>query len=129
LVSELFAAKKFLTLKNASLPPFTLKRFALQSVADQTAVGAGWVLLTTAGGVHIHLRLTDARTADSTSFLFQQDLDGANLPVFLSFNGGREIIIGLIKVDLEQQGILSGELWRAMSGSNAFSTRVKLAPY
>ena len=126
LVSELFAAKKILASQNTSV---ALKQFVLQNVADETTVGTGWVLFASAGGIHIHSRLADGRTADSTSFLFPQDFDGANLPVFLSFNGGREIIIGLAKVDLEQQGILSGELWQAESGSNPFSTRVKLAPY
>jgi hypothetical protein len=84
--------------------------------------------VTSAGAVRIHSELADGRKADLSSFLFREDFDGANLPIYLSFSGGREIIVGLGKIDAAQQDVLSGELWQAASGTNAFSTRVELVP-
>jgi hypothetical protein len=126
-VSEVLAERNLFNASSNPAPQAGTRRFTLRRGPDHTEIGRGQATIAKSGTVKIQgLWSNNLRFALST-VLFAHDFDGGNVPFYLSYYGGTEIIIGLPNFRGHPDDI-SGVLSWVLSGTNAFSTTLEFAP-
>jgi len=124
LVSQLFAERN---LFNSTANPVP-RGFLLKRVSDQAVIGTGVAAILKAGAVQIQGRWSNGFSFGLVSALFQYGFDGGNVPFYLSYRAGTEIIIGLAHFGLDPSDAISGQLAWVRLGTNGFSTQLQIAP-
>jgi len=124
LVSQLFAERN---LFNSTANPVP-RGFLLKRVSDQAVIGTGVAAILKAGAVQIHGRWSNGFSFGLVSALFQYGFDGGNVPFYLSYRAGTEIIIGLAHFGLDPSDAISGQLAWVRLGTNGFSTQLQMVP-
>ncbi len=142
LVSPVFAGKSFnsktnpapqaggrgfiliTNVNNALVAPLVA---ANSSDLNTNKIGSGSASISMAGAVKVQGRWINNNSFALASALFQTDFNGGNLPFYLSYFGGTEIIIGLPRFGADTNDI-SGTLWWVKSGTNGFSRQMEMLP-
>jgi hypothetical protein len=124
-VSQLLAAKNSFNSQGNPAPPAGPLGFVLLSGLDE--IGRGTASIAKDGTVRIQGRWSNNLSFALSSVLFQHGVDGGNVPFYLSYRSGTEIIIGLPHFGFEA-GDISGELSWVRSGTNGFSKKLEVMP-
>jgi hypothetical protein len=127
LVSELFGGRNDFHAKTNPAPQAGQRDFLVLRSANKSLLGNGVAAIGTSGTVGIRGRWTNNSTFSLGSFLVAPASDGGNLPFYLSYRNGTEIIIGLPHFGPEEDDI-AGELWWTREGTNGFLTPLELVP-
>jgi hypothetical protein len=125
--SQLFAERNSFNAKTNPAPQAGSHAFLVTQVPQQTLIGGGQASVTTSGTVRIQGHWSNLNTFGLSTTIFQYGFDGGNVPFYLSYFNGTEIIIGLPHVGVEPSDI-NGELWWVRSGANAFTNRLQFSP-
>ena len=124
LVSQLFVERNLFNSTANAVP----RGFLLKRVSDQAVIGTGVATIPKAGAVQIRGRWSNGFSFGLVSALFQYGFDGGNVPFYLSYRAGTEIIIGLAHFGLDPSDAISGQLAWVRLGTNGFSTQLQIVP-
>src|SRR5262249_46350281 len=94
-LSQLFAERNSFNAKTNPAPQAGSRAFLVTRVPEQVLIGRGLATIATAGTVRIQGQWSNLNTFGLSSTIFQYGFDGGNVPFYLSYFNGTEIIIGL----------------------------------
>jgi hypothetical protein len=126
-VSQLFAERNSFDARTNPAPQAGVRSFILNSLPDRTFIGSGQASISASGSVRIQGRWSNNNTFSLASTLFQTGYSGGNVPFYLSYFGGTEIVIGLPNFRAHPDDI-TGVLEWVRSGTNQFSKQLEFAP-
>jgi len=126
LVSCLFGGRNDFNTKTNPAPQAGQLSFLVQRAANHSLLGNGLAAIGTSGDVRIRGHWSNGSTFSLGSFLIPPALDGGNVPFYLSYRNGTEIIVGLPRFGTGND--ISGDLWWSRSGTNGFLTLLEIVP-
>ena len=126
-VSEVMSERNLFDANSNPAPQAGTRGFILRRASDQTEIGRGQATISKSGTVQLQGRWSNNLGFALTSVLFKHDFEGGNVPFYLSYFGGTEIIIGLPNFRAHPNDI-SGELAWVRSGTNQFSRTLEFVP-
>jgi hypothetical protein len=127
LVSQLFGGRNDFNAKTNPAPQPGQLNFVVRRSANQSFLGSGQAAITTSGLVRLRGQWSNGSTFSLGSILIPTVEDGGNVPFYLSYRNGTEVIVGLPRFGLDQNN-LSGILWWARSGTNSFLISLEVVP-